>query len=218
MGKIRGAGDMPFNRGETFYGGAVPDAANLKGGHLLGRMYYVDDEEKTAGKMVLTKRGNRDVVLMCVRNTAGINLLPKKMVALAVAGGPDQYLAEATGYATAANEFCLPVDEFLPAAGVVDDDVFYVVVQGTAKVKLPTVGGGFNGDIAIGNFLIGATINTTSGNSTAGGIGNITVNATSALQAVSVARNIVARALEAATTGQTGEDLLVDICQIHLGN
>lgn len=142
-----------FGRGQTYFGGGTANATD--GAHLLGQTRVFEDIDwgGTAGGMK-TARTNRKVVCMAVRNTSGSTLLPKRVAKMKTDGSGYQYLSEVMGYATSAGEVGYPIDEFLPAAGVVANDIFWVVVQGPAKV---TTGASGDTNISIGAYVVPTT-------------------------------------------------------------
>lgn len=212
MGKAKGGGDLPFPLGATLFGSGTPSAT--KNTDLVGKIFYTDDTYQAPGRGSHVKRGNRDKVVMAVRNGTAINLLPGRLVQFSLADGPNGYYGKVTGYTTSLNDWGVPVDEFLPAAGVAPNDIFYVVISGTAKVLLPVAGGSFGGDIAIGDAIVAATGAGTSAQSTAGRIGKQSLaSVTDAVGAFASARNLLGTALSAATTGQTAEELLISVEQ-----
>jgi len=119
----------PFERGGTWYGDATPDANDLGGVNLLGKEWVFEDVNPTTG----VARTGREVRCKVVRNTSGAALLPKKMVVFSTTAG--EYGKNVDGYATTTSQEAFPVDEYLPTAGVADDDLFYIVMDGPAVVR-----------------------------------------------------------------------------------
>jgi hypothetical protein len=88
------------------------------------------------------------------------------------------------------------------------------VVEGPAIVKTPIAGSEFNGDINIGDRVVGLTA-ATSGATTAGRVAH--ENITGSTQAADYTflfdqiSNRIGRALSACTTGNTNSDILIDV-------
>ncbi len=208
--------DPPFNRGETIYKGTTIDPNNLMAPQLEGRVYDFPDEDfSTTVAGAKNLRTQRKVTCMVVRNVSGGNLLPKRLVTPVVGSGTGtDFLGRVDGYACLTNAYAFPVDEYLPSAGVVNNDLFYVVVAGPAKVLLPLAGTDFNGNVAVGSILVALTA-ATSGATTAGRAA--VVNTTGSTQTadysfiLNATVNYIGRALSAATTGNTNADMLVDV-------
>jgi hypothetical protein len=100
------------------------------------------------------------------------------------------------------------VDEWLPSAGVVDDDLFWIVRKGPTLVLTDLAGGAAN-VITSGANLVALTA-ATSQATTAGRVQEyaFTTNVT-ALQ--SQVLNRLGKAMSAKTTANTNADLLVDL-------
>lgn len=86
-----------------------------------------------------------------VRNPLALALtvLPGRLVVL----DPATYFRSILGYATADAEQSYPVDEFLPAGGVLPGDLFYVTTGGPAKVTLPAAS---PPTVAVGSNVVAA--------------------------------------------------------------
>lgn len=135
-----------FPRGMTAYAGETPDASNLKFGDYLGTLKDFKDEDYTAvGARPL--RTTLSVLMRAVRNVSGGAIVPKTVVELS----PDYTtIANTTDTAKTPAHLVAVVDEWLPAAGVADDDVCWVVVKGPTKALSNDSGGA----IAAGTILI----------------------------------------------------------------
>ena len=88
----------PFERGATFYNGGTIDTNNLGGVNLEGTEWEFEDLDYSTGVGVKNYRTNTLVKCMCVRNAAGIALLPRRLVKCSKAAG--NLFAQVTGYAT----------------------------------------------------------------------------------------------------------------------
>jgi len=156
--------DPPFGLGQTLgiignndsYWGLASGASY--GDQWVGAVKEFTDVNPTNGQV----RSNRRKVCIAVRNTSGGALLPKRVVRLA--GNGTALFGAADGYASVANEpLCGVVDEFLPAAGVAANDVFWVTVDGPSEVAVALSGS----DVAVRSALSVVTA-ATSGATTAG--------------------------------------------------
>ena len=137
----------PFARGETYYNGETIDANNLGGVNLEGKefLFEVNAPDDPSG----TDPSGRLVRCRVVRNVSGQALKPAR---IAVFKAADPYEAQVDGYAFAVGDRPAGViDEFLPAAGVPNNDLFYLVVEGPTKVTQPNTG---NSNLAIGDRLV----------------------------------------------------------------
>lgn len=201
-------------RGETMYMGSTIDTANLSFVDLEGQVKVFEDIDWGAAG-VKPSRSARKVVCRLVRNMTGLALYPKQLVSIDPAS-PNRIL----GNTVTTGQECYPVDEFLPAAGVPDRDVFWIVVSGPAMCKTPMTGAEFQTtSIAAGAIL---TSGTTNGGSTAAGTtapagrvaGFPIVASTTVAQftdLLNVAINSLGKAMSGATSGQTNANILVNI-------
>lgn len=204
--------EPPMELGETLAG--TDDNGNLINGHWLGQIFefpYLDpDSQRRGNKKRLT---GRTVKAICLRNESGLTLLPKRLARLTRTAGYS-LLESVDGYCDAlAEKLLVAVDPKLNASnGVADDDIFWGVISGPTLILSPQAGAAFNGDIAVGAALIGATASTT-GTSVAGRVSNVSLaNATDAQGAFDQAAYLLGYAMSALTTGQTDADLLVNMC------
>ena len=155
--------DPPFGLGQTLGLDSPNDSLygitnGSYGDNWVGCVKEFTDVNPVNGQV----RSNRRKVCVAVRNTSGVALLPKRVVRLA---GTGKALFGATdGYASTANEALVGVvDEFLPAAGVAINDVFWVTVDGPTEVSVALSGS----DVAVRSALSVVTA-ATSGATTAG--------------------------------------------------
>jgi hypothetical protein len=114
------------------------DAENGDGSHVTGAFKEFLDTTPATGKL----NSNRTVSCVAVKNSSGSALLPG-----AVAKFKDGSLTEVDGLATTSSLRMGIVDEYLPAAGVANGEVFWLVVSGPATVTKTSTsvaaGGGF---------------------------------------------------------------------------
>lgn len=147
--------DPPFALGQT-----LGVSSNDDGKSWVGVVKQFPDVDPTTGKV----RSGRVKVCVAVRNASGAALLPKRVVRFAVGTAGTAVFSHVDGYSAVTNEERVGVvDEFLPAAGVADKDVFWVTVSGPTEVAVALSGS----DVAVGNRLSCITA-ATSGATTAG--------------------------------------------------
>lgn len=129
-------------RGKTYLKGPnrTPDATGTTSQALLGIKKVFRDFDYSAVGVggVYAPRTGGDVTCLLVRNSSGIALLPGRVAiwkAGAIGREVDGYTAED---ALVGTRLAIPagiVDEFLPAAGVADDDLFWLVVKGYSNIR-----------------------------------------------------------------------------------
>lgn len=202
----------PFPRGSTFYNGGTIDSANLGGENLEGTIWEFEDIDLSATSSgVRSARTNRPVKCMIVRNQSAGALLPKRLVTLKTTDG-GTYTGEVDGYATTtAQGPAFPVDEWLPAAGVPQYDLFYVVIEGPATV-LTDLAGAANNVHSVGGWVVALTA-ATSGATTAGRVAPQDLTGATALLGNQIQHRI-GRALTAKTTANTNADMLIDVTKL----
>lgn len=146
--------DPPFDLGQTLGVSSATD-----GGGWVGAVKIFPDVSPSG-----IIRSNRVKKCVAVRNSSGGALLPKRIVRFAVGTAGTAVFSAVDGYAAVANnELVGVVDEYLPAAGVAANDVFWVVVDGPTEVSHALSGTA----IAVGDRLAAITA-ATSGATTAG--------------------------------------------------
>ncbi|HUU84208.1 MAG TPA: hypothetical protein VM243_11960 [Phycisphaerae bacterium] len=196
-------------RGTTWYkGDAVPATLAERGyQNLLGKTWVFEDVSPTTG----VARTNRYVTLRLVYNSTTWTIYPKQLCQI------DQNdPGKVIGTVIATNDGGLPADEYLPAAGVPAGDAFYVVERGPAMIR-NSVAEIAENIIAVNDWIVGATIDATSGaGDTTGRIGKaafaITSQATDLATVLKGIQNCVGKAMSAAvTSGVTDTDVLVDV-------
>lgn len=191
----------PFPRGGTFYDGGTIDASDLGGTNLEGKEWVFEDVHPGTG----VARSSRPVRCRVVRNTAAIALLPKRIARFEL--GANEYGSRIDGYATTTAAEGVPIDEYLPSAGVPINDLCYVVIEGPAVVLSGL--SDFAADVAVGDWLVAIT-GATSGATTSGRVAlQVLTGATAAL--ANQVQNRIGRALSAATTQNTNTDVLLHI-------
>lgn len=147
--------DPPFALGQTLGVSSTND-----GKSWVGVVKTFPDVNPITGVV----RSNRVKTCVAVRNTSGVALLPKRVVAFDTATAGPAGFSETKGYTAVTNEERVGVvDEYLPATGVAANDVYWVTVEGPTEVSVALSGS----DIAVGDRLAAITA-ATSGATTAG--------------------------------------------------
>lgn len=198
----------PFALGDTLKG--TDSAGNLINTHLEGAVFEIPDYVKSTGKV----RSGHFKLVMVVRNRlqiggANVALLGKRHGLLQTDGGAN-YTGRIVGYAhTLGVPHAVAIDDQLGAEGCAYNDLCYVTIKGYHTNLAPAAGAAFNGDIAAGAHVVGATA-AGSTTSVAGRISNIALaNATDAAGANLQARNLLGTALSGRTTGETNTEILM---------
>ncbi len=119
--------DPGFARGQTL-GVTVTmyEAENGDGSTVVGIRKVFRDEDPKTGAL----KSNRTVECIAVKNTSGSALLPGAVAKFKDAA----ILSEVDGLATTSTALMGIVDEYLPAAGVPNNEVFWLVVRGPSTV------------------------------------------------------------------------------------
>lgn len=119
--------DPGFARGQTL-GITVTmyEAENGDGSTVVGTRKVFRDEDPKTGAL----KSNRTVECIAVKNTSGSALLPGQVAKFKASA----ILTEVDGLAEAASTLIGVVDEYLPAAGVPNGEVFWLVVRGPSTV------------------------------------------------------------------------------------
>lgn len=173
-----GTNSAHFGRGETGYNGVVPNANALLFEEILGTIKNFPDRNPITNADLT----GLQVTCILLRNTTGAALLPKDVIKL----DGTRPTKDASAKSTAANQLFAVVDEYLPAGGVADDDVFWAVIKGPTTAKAVTV----SGAQAAGQLAVG----------TSGTAGKVDFTPTSAASAI-IAQNQAAYGHRAFTEG-----------------
>lgn len=202
------ANSQPFGRGETWYGGGVIDANDLGGAQHLGQEYEFEDIGFDS-QGVKTARSGRKVKVRCVRNLSGVTLYGKRCVKLSTDG------KTILGYTSTGGERGCPLDEFIGPNGVPTNDLCYVVIDGPAIVTtaLSSLSSIVAGDpLQAVTTAAASTVAATT--SEAGRVALASVGAPTNSTSVDLflrSLGFQMFAMSAATTNNTGADLLVDV-------
>lgn len=188
-------------RGYTYHGG-TPDSLGQSTQAEGAQIRFVDDVAD--GASTRKKRSNRFTHAILVRNVSGVALTPGRTVSWK-AGFRGRRV---DGYTTTTGaEVAGVVDDQLPAAGVANNDLFWLLVEGPALIKTPLAAGA-GSVFAEGNVLIALTA-ATSQATTAGR--PAVLDLTQTTHPASSIVNRFARVMSAMTTAQTNTDMLVDL-------
>lgn len=207
--------NCPIMRGDTFYNGATIDTNDLGGTQWEGTIWRWEDRvwnSSTFTAGAKPNRSNRPVYTMIVRNVAAAAILPKRLVKPQTGGSDGKYfLGRVDGYITTlAAGPAYAVDEFLPSAGCPVNDLCHVVIEGPAMVTTGLAADATN-SIGVGDVLVGLTA-ASSGATTSGRAGAQDLTGATAPLGNQI-QNAIGRAISAATTSQTGVDLLVSMAR-----
>jgi len=188
----------PFDRGQY--------ETNEDMSLLAGREYMFEDLNYAQTQGAKAQRSGRLNRVRLVQNGSGVAILPKQLCQFSTTPGAINYGCVVSGYVNTTNGRGYPADEFLPAAGVPAGAYFFIVTKGAALCRLPNQTADYGGtNVAVGGVLVGVTSAASTG-VTAGRVAPQSVTASN-----DAAENYVGRALSAATTGQTDQDVLVDV-------
>lgn len=142
--------NAPFPRGSTFWNGDTTVIDTTDAFQYEGVEYEFEDLDFSTGTIGSEKmRSNRRVTCRCVRNVSGSTIYAGDLVALNRTGvtdgvtgqpTPGQVIGQIQGLAGNANagkdaDKAYPVDEWLPAAGCLPNDLCWIVVDGFAKIQ-----------------------------------------------------------------------------------
>lgn len=190
---------LPFPLGKTWDNTTITNSDNVQ----AGREYWIPDVDATNQPKI---RSNRLRKVRVVRNSTGAVVLPKRLVKIK-AGTYGQEVDRYSSVHAAENVF--PSDEYLPSAGAPVDSLFYVVVEGPALINTNGAADATN-VIAVGDSVVASTGNGTTNATMAGRIAVADFSGATAPLANNI-RNTIGRALSAATTAQTNQDILIDV-------
>jgi hypothetical protein len=164
----------PFARGETYYNGGLidpNDPLGLGGTNLEGKEFTFEpnSQDNFSGSYsnASTDPAGRPIRVKVVRNISGVNLKPGRLAHFSeatTAGAPLECRVD--GYCkSVADRPAGIVDEFLPAAGVPNNDLFYLVIDGPTQVAQ---GATTAATLVIGSRLVPAAYGATAGDDLAG--------------------------------------------------
>jgi hypothetical protein len=178
---------------------------------LEGKTWVFEDIQYNTPNQVGAKpaRSNRDVLCMVVRNVSGVNILPGQLVNLQTAGADGRYyLGRVDGLAYVTAQRAYPADEWLPAAGVPNNDLFWIVIKGPGSILTPLDGGADN-VFTVGERVVALAAASSQATSAGRIAPQVLTGATTPL-AIQI-QGQIGWALSAATTGNTNQLLLCEI-------
>ena len=212
----------PFELGETL-SGTHSDGTTLINYDWLGEVFPFPANrlEGANFRTVKTRWTGKGVKAVALRNVSGGVLVAKRLVI--VGTGYDsthlQYGHQGvTGFNrvvpdTQANAFPVVIVDPWLTLTVPDNDIFWGVIEGRVLVKKSYAA--TPADIAVGAALMGATLNTTTGNTTGGGLGLLTAVTNNSTSVLFLGQNIVGYAISAMSSTSTNTDMLVDLAIRH---
>lgn len=193
----------PFPRGQT--GTYISDATAgtidaTGGGHLEGMEYDFEDLDFSVQLGAGAQRSGRRVRCRIVRNKSGGLLLPKKAVKpYTAAAAKGDVFSETDGYAALGDPILGIVDEFLPAAGVAANELFWVVTRGPSTCLTDSAG---DTNFGVGKVLV-------PGGGTAGNLVEQDVTVAAGSATFNQLQSAVGRAMEAVNATATA--VMVDV-------
>lgn len=202
-----------FPRGKTWYNGQTIDTADYGNSVAVEGQVAVFPNYNTGSNRAVNRDATR-VVCLAVRNGSGITLEPTRLVVWA-----DGYRGRRVGGYSCftAVEVAGIVDEHLPSTGVVNGDIFWIVVEGqtlalTSLTSATNAANLFTAGTAAGNGAsrLVAITGATTGATTSGRLSLEDGTALTSLGFDQI-RNTVGRAMSANTSSGTNRQLLVDV-------
>ena len=195
-------GSPVLARGKTYQQGQTINTSDLPLVAQEGLLASFIDVDPTTPEIL---RSGELVTCRLVRNTSGIALLPRRLVTYAAGYGGKRV----DGYGATTAVWCAGVvDEFLPTAGVQNNDLFWIVVAGNTEV-LTDLAAAASGTIAEFGTLVCLTA-ATSQCTTAGRV-SATALAVTETALVNQTQNRIGRAMTVSTSSQTNRSLPVKV-------
>jgi hypothetical protein len=126
----------PFPLGTTFFGGDSAVINATDGYQMEGAEYTFEDIVLTNGTIGAdASRSNKRRLCRIVRNVNASALLPATLGKLSLIGtSVNNMQGQVNGLCATAADKGYPVDEWLPSAGCVQNDLCWVVIDGLATV------------------------------------------------------------------------------------
>lgn len=209
---------LPWDIGLTAGAAGITDAQQWE-----GKMFTVEDWDRSTVPWKLRTYdgtgGPSYKTILIVRNVSTIALLPRRLVAFKAG----QYAKQVDGYTRLLLQEGYPVDEFLPAAGVPVNDLFYVVVSGRAECKPDTANANataYAPTTAVPSVLVAQTLATSTNTTASGCVVEFSITGGTVPTEVDLRayiNNRVGIALSARTTAQTTLNNLVNIWGMRFG-
>jgi hypothetical protein len=170
--------DPPFGLGQTLGVTNATDGANW-----VGVVKVFPDVNPTTGQV----RSARVKKCIAVRNTSGVTLFGKRGVVFRPGSSTVSPESEVVGYlrddGQLNSQLAGVADEYLSGAGVANNDIFWVTVEGPTELRL-------NHAANSGDHLVAVTAHTTNGTSSAGTGGFASTATVTAAGAAGIIRNV----------------------------
>ncbi len=149
----------PMGRGEVFtqYSDDTGQTVDATGAsHLEGKEWEFEDlDYSNLSNGIAPTRSGKKVICKLVRNSFTTVLLPKRFAKYKLDGATADILGgQVDAYGDTVGQIGGVVDEFLPAAGVAANGLFWLVVEGPSKM---TTGASGDTNISAGSMVIPTT-------------------------------------------------------------
>jgi hypothetical protein len=203
------SGGLP-NRGKTLLAGTGRTLTDGDRAGIEGTTRVFNDVAPGQAPGAKVRRSNRQVTCMLVQNTSGIALLPKRLVSWASGlrgKRVDGYVTTTAGQAAGV------VDEHLPAAGVADNDYFWLAVRGPS-LMLTSLAADAENVISLDDTMVALTAATSQATTSSRVITwGLTATSTQTTNGglTDHLMNQIGNAMSAKTTANTNADVLVDL-------
>ena len=203
---------LPFPPGTTYSQNGSPAATD--GQEHEGKMFWVEDLDYTLSPFKPRAYAGSPAgegsyrLLRVVRNTSGIALQPGRLGTMDLS----KYGRAINGYATTTGAEAFPIDEFIPY-NVPANDLFYIVLSGTASIYSGLDGASANGlaNASTTEIVVMALTAATSQATTAGRIAAQDLTGATAVLGNNI-QNRIGVCLSARTTNQTNT---LTLCYIY---
>lgn len=223
---MAGRESTSVGRGKTWYGNrqTIPDGSTIvyAADSIMaeGREGTFKHTDPTDPSKVLS---NRTVTARLMRNTSGITVYGGMLV-VDQAGFEGRRFNGYAGAGAVAAPVAGVIDDHLGTAGCRDNDLCWVIVEGPCLAYTANATGGFTGDThSVGDFLhamsaAASTANTTGGTTADDGgkfanWAGLTATSTQTTDGTLTKKilNVFAKAMSAATSGNTNTKKLIDV-------
>ena len=147
--------DIPIQRGSTYYNGRTIDTNDLAPSQkIVGQIRTFDDVNPTT----MVTNSNLPVTCILLRNKHSVALTPGQAIRFSTTVD-----GESGAPCDAATQLFAIVDEYLPAAGVPVNDLFWAVIGGPCTANMVTVAGAKTaGQLAVGPSTTAGKLDFTS--------------------------------------------------------
>lgn len=199
----------PFARGETYANGnaeilaAATGPYGLGGINLEGKEYVFEpnsQDQSTLYSQLGSDPAGRPIRCKVVRNVSGVALKPGR-IAHFQASTLTPYETRVDGYTILESDRPAGIiDEQLPAAGVPDQDLFYIVIDGPTKIS---TGATTSDVVSIGDRLVPAAYGATVGDDLGGRFSKQVLTGATSVLAYQIANQVAFAASAVAATTST---------------